>query len=94
MKNGCAAHNAFMGEDRNNDLSYGQRDHNVGIFQSVIAVAVEEEQDLEQLKVNCHTEIRHSEILWAWSSPEYERTTPCHIQDQFCACYGQALSKV
>ena len=74
--------------------SYGQLDHSVGIFQSVVVVAVEDEHDLEQLKVNCHEEIRHSEIWWAWSSPEYERTTPCHIQDLFCACYGQALPKV
>ena len=45
-----------MDEDQNNDLSYGQLDHSVGIFQSVVVV-VEEEQDLEQLKVNCHKEI-------------------------------------
>ena len=57
-------------------------------------VDVEEEQDLEQLKVNCHEEIWRSEIERAWSSPEYERTHPCHIQDLFCACYGQALPKV
>ena len=62
MKNGCADYNACMGEDQNSDLSYGQRDHSVGILQSVVVVAVEEEQNLEQLQVNCHKEIRHSEI--------------------------------
>ena len=82
-----------MGEDRNSDLSYGQLDHSVGIFQFVV-VAVEEDRDLEQLKVSYHEEIRHSEIEWAWSSLEYERTIPCHIQGQFCACYGQAFPKV
>ena len=61
VKNGCADHNACMGEDQNNDLSYGQLDHSVGIFQFAIAT-LEEEQDLEQLKVNCHEEIWHSEI--------------------------------
>ena len=81
-----------MDEDQNSDISYGQLDHSVGIFQSVVAV-VEEEEDLEQLKVNCHNEIQHYEILWAWSSLEYERTTPCHIQDLFFSCYGQALPK-
>ena len=89
----CADHNACMGEDRNNDISYGQLNQSVEILQSFV-VALEEEQDLEQLKVNCLKGIHHSEILWAWSSPKYERTTPCHIQDQFCACYGQALPKV
>ena len=49
-----------MGEDRNSDLSYGQCNHSVGILQFVVAVV--EEQNLEQLKVNCHEEIRHSEI--------------------------------
>ena len=82
-----------MDEDQNNDLSYGQLDHSVGILKYVVVV-VEEEQDLEQLNVNCHEEIRCSEIEWAWSSPKYERTTPCHIQDLLCACYGQALPKV
>ena len=48
VKNGCADHSACMGEDRNNDLSYGQRNYSVGIFQSIV-VAVEEEQNLEQL---------------------------------------------
>ena len=90
LKHGCADHNAYMDEDQNNDLSYGQLDHSVGILQSV----VEAEQDLEQLQVNCHTGIRHSEIWWAWCSPEYERTHPCHIQDQCGACCGQALPKV
>ena len=68
-----------MDEDQNSDLSCGQSDHNVGISQSIVEV----EQDLEQLQVNCHKEIRHSEIEWAWSSAEYERTTPCHIQGRF-----------
>ena len=36
-----------MGEDENSDLSYGQLDHSVGIFQSVVVVVVEEEQYLE-----------------------------------------------
>ena len=62
MKNGYCDHNACMDEDQNNDLSYGQLDHSVGISQSVVIVAMEEERDLEQLKVNCHEEIRHSEI--------------------------------
>ena len=61
MKNGCVDHNAYIGEDRNNDISYGQLDHSVGILQSVVVV-VEVEQDLEQLQVNCHKEIRHSKI--------------------------------
>ena len=47
MKNGCADHSACMGEDQNSDLSYGQRDHSVGILQFVVVVVVEEEQDLE-----------------------------------------------
>ena len=46
MKNGCADHSAYMGEDQNSELSYGQCDHSVGILQSVVVV-VEEEQDLE-----------------------------------------------
>ena len=50
-----------MGEDQNNDLSYGQLDHSVGILQFIV-VAVEEEQNLEQLKVNFHKEIWHSKI--------------------------------
>ena len=61
MKNGCADHSACMDEDQNNDLLYGQLDHSVGILQSV-GVVVEVEQDLEQLLVNCHKEIWHSEI--------------------------------
>ena len=48
MKNGCTDHSACMVEDRNNDLSYGQRAQSVGILQFVVA-AVEEEQNLEQL---------------------------------------------
>ena len=82
-----------MDEDQNSDLSYGQIDHSVGIFQCVFAY-VEEERDLEQLKVNYHEEIWHSEIQWAWISSEYERKTHFHIQDLFFACYGQALPKV
>ena len=42
VKSGCADHSACMGEGQNNDLSYFQLDHSVGIFQSVI-VAFEEE---------------------------------------------------
>ena len=45
VKNGCADHSSCMDEDRNSDLSYGQHNHSVGIFQSVVA-ALEEEQDL------------------------------------------------
>ena len=56
MKNGCVDHSVCMGEDRNNHLSYGQRDHSVGILKSIVAV-VEEEQNLEQLKVSYHEEI-------------------------------------
>ena len=47
VKNGCADHNSFMGEDQNNDISYGKLDHSLGISQSIVVVAVEEEQDLE-----------------------------------------------
>ena len=61
MKNGCVDHSGYLGEDRNSDLSYGQRDHSVFILQFFVVFAVEEEQDLEQLKVNCHEEIQHSE---------------------------------
>ena len=61
VKNGCGDHSACMGEDRNNDLSHGQLNHSVGIFQFVV-VAVEEDRDLEQLKVSYHEEIRHSKI--------------------------------
>ena len=46
VKSGCADHSACMGEDRNNDLSYGQCDHNVGILKSIVA-SMEEEQDIE-----------------------------------------------
>ena len=45
MKNVCADHSACMDEDQNNDLSYGQLDHSVGILQSFVVVEVE--QDLE-----------------------------------------------
>ena len=78
VKNGCADHSACTGEDRSNDISYGQLDHSVGILQFVVAY-LEEEQDMEQLNVNYHKEILYSEIWWAWSSLEYERTPPCHI---------------
>lgn len=55
---------------------------------------MEDEQNLEQLEVNCHEGIQQSKTKWALSNLEYERKRPCHIQDQFCACYGQALPKV
>ena len=42
VKDECADHNACMGENQNNDISYGQLDHSVEILQS-IAAAVEEE---------------------------------------------------
>jgi len=44
-----------MDEDQNSDISNGQLGHNVGISQYVV-VAVEENQNLKQLKVNCHEE--------------------------------------
>ena len=91
MKNECDDHSACMDEYQNSDLSYDQLDHSVGISQSIVFVV---EQDLEQLQVSYHIGIRHSKIEWAWCSLEYERTHPCHIQDQFCACCGQALPKV
>ena len=46
VKNRCVDHSAYMGEDQNNDLSYGQLNHSVDISQFVVD-AVEEEQDLE-----------------------------------------------
>jgi len=55
---------------------------------------MEEEKNLEQLKVNCHEEIQHSETGWALSNLEYEWKPPYHIQGLFYACYGQALPKV
>lgn len=87
MKNDWFYDSAYMDEDKNNDLSCGQLSHSVGISQSVVVV-VEEEQNLGQLKVNCHEGIQHSETGWALSNLEYERKHPCHIQDQLCACYG------
>ena len=55
VKNDWFYDNAYMDEDQNNDLSNGQLDHSVGISLSVVvAVAVEEGQNLEQLEVNCH----------------------------------------
>ena len=42
VKNGCVDHSACMGEDQNNDLSYVQLDHSVGILKSIVA-AMEEE---------------------------------------------------
>ena len=57
MKNGWFYDSAYMDEDQNSDLSNGQLDHSVGISRSVVViVAVEEGQNLEQLKVNCHEE--------------------------------------
>ena len=74
-----------MDEDQNNDLSYGQLGYSVGISQSVV-VAMEEDQNLEHLKVNYHEGIQHFEIGWGLSNLEYERKPPYHIQDLFCAC--------
>ena len=55
MKNDWFYDSAYMDEDQNSDLSNGQLDHSVGISRSVVVVvAVEEEQSLEQLKLNCH----------------------------------------
>ena len=34
LKNENSFHNAYKGEDHNNDLLYGQLDHSVGIFYS------------------------------------------------------------
>jgi len=56
-------------------------------------VVVEEEQNMEQMKVKCHEVIQHYENEWAFSNLEYEMTHLSHIQDHFCACYGQALPK-
>ena len=57
MKNDWFYDSAYMDEDQNSDLSDGQLDHSVGISRSVVVVAVvEEEQSLEQLKLNCHEE--------------------------------------
>ena len=57
MKNDWFYGSAYMDEDQNSDLSNGQLDHSVGISRSVVVVAVvEEEQSLEQLKLNCHEE--------------------------------------
>ena len=53
LKNDWFYDSAYMDEDQNNDLSDGQLGHSVGISHSVVVV-VEEEQNLEQLKVNCH----------------------------------------
>ena len=44
LKNVYAFHNAYKGEDQNNDLSYGQLDHSVGIS----------DFELEQMKMNFH----------------------------------------
>ena len=58
MKNDWFYDNAYMDEDQNSDLSDGQLDHSVGISRSVVfvvvVVAVEEGQNLEQLKLNYH----------------------------------------
>ena len=57
MKNDWFYGSAYMDEDQNSDLSNGQLDQSVGISRSVVVVAaVEEEQSLEQLKLNCHEE--------------------------------------
>jgi hypothetical protein len=57
VKNDWFYDSAYMDEDQNSDLSDGQLDHSVGISRSVVVVAVvEEEQSLEQLKLNCHEE--------------------------------------
>lgn len=73
-----------MDEDQNSDLSEDQLGHSVGISQSVVAtVAVEEGQSQEQLEVNFHEGIQHSETKWALSSLEYERTSPSHIKTSF-----------
>ena len=48
-----------MDEDQNSDILDGEVGHSVGISQSVVvvvAIAVEERQSLEQLKLNCHEE--------------------------------------
>jgi len=95
LKNDWFYDSAYIDEDQNNDLSDGQLGHSVGISQfAVVVVAVEEGQNLEQLEVNCHEGIQHSQTKWALSSMEYERTSPCHIQDQFCACCRQVVPKV
>ena len=47
VKNGCADHSDRTGEDQKSDISYGQLDHNVGILQFVVVVAMLEEHDLE-----------------------------------------------
>ena len=68
LKNDWFYESAYMDEDQNSDLSYGQLGHSVGISQSVV---VEEGQNLKQLKVNyheeqvkmnCPEEIQHFEI--------------------------------
>ena len=58
MKNGRTDQSSCMDEYQNSDISYGQLDHSVAILQSVIVV-MEVEQDLDQLYVKCHEEIRH-----------------------------------
>ena len=87
MKNDWFYDSAYMDEDQNSDLSDGQLGHSVGISQSVVVI-MEEEQNLEQLKVNFHAGIQHSKIGWALSNLDYERKPPYHIQDLFYACYG------
>ena len=56
VKNDWFYDSAYMDEDQNSDLSDGQLDHSVGISRSVVVVAVEEEQSLEQLELNYHDE--------------------------------------
>ena len=43
MNNECADHSACMGEDQNNDLSYGQLSHSVNIYKSFVDVVGEEQ---------------------------------------------------
>ena len=56
MKNDWFYDSAYMDEDQNSDLSNGQLGHSVGISRSVVVVAMEEGQSLEQLKLNYHEE--------------------------------------
>lgn len=48
---------------------------------------MEEDRDMEQMKVNCYEEIQRYGTGWALSNIEYERMPPYHIQDLFCACF-------
>ena len=44
LKNDWFYDSAYMDEDQNNDLSYGQLGHSVGISQSVVVVVVDVEE--------------------------------------------------